>query len=77
MPVTINTVASEAMQLPEGQRLTLAYRLLSSVEPIPNPEIEALWDAEICERIRRYDAERSTAIPATQVFKELDQQFSR
>ncbi len=77
MPITVDTVASEAMQLPEDQRLTLAHRLLSSVEPAPNSEIEAAWDAEIRERIRRYDAGESTAIPATQVFKELDQRLGR
>lgn len=77
MPLTIKTVALEAMQLPEGQRLTLAHRLLSSIEPTSSPEVEAVWDVEICERIRRYDTEGSTAIPATQVFKELDQRFRR
>ena len=60
------------MQLPKDQRLTLAHRLLSSVEPTPNPEIEAAWDTEIRERIGRYDAGKSTVIPATQVFIELD-----
>ena len=77
MPITVDTVASEAMQLSEDQRLTLAHRLLSSVEPASNPEIEAAWDAEIRERIRRYDDGQSAAIPATQVFKELDQRFGR
>jgi len=53
MTITVDSVVSEAMQLPEDQRITFAHRLLSSVEPILNPEVEALWDAEIRERICR------------------------
>ncbi len=77
MPTTLKQVVSEAMQLPVDQRLTLAHRLLSSVEPAVNPEVEAAWDAEIRERIRRYDAGETTAIPAAEVFKELDRRLGR
>ena len=77
MPITVETVATEAMQLPKDQRLTLAHRLLSSVEPVPNPQVEAAWDAEIRERIRRYDAGETRTIPAKEVFRELDERLAR
>jgi len=77
MPTTIDTVAAEAMQLPEDQRMTLAHRLIASVEPHPDPEIEAAWEHEIHERIHRYDDRKSAAIAASQVFKELDQRLVR
>ena len=77
MPINVDAVVAEAMQLSEDQRLTLAHRLLSSVEPASNPEVEAAWDAEIRERICRYDEGKSIAIPATRVFKEIDQRLAR
>ncbi|MBI4027833.1 MAG: addiction module protein [Verrucomicrobia bacterium] len=77
MLITVDTVAAEAMQLPEDQRMTLAHRLIASVEPHPDPAVEAAWDHEIRERIRRYDGGKSTTIAASQVFKELDQRIAR
>ena len=77
MAITIDTVVSKAMQLPKDQRLTLAHRLLSSIESAVDLEVEVAWDSEIRERIHRYDIGQSTTIPATQIFKELDQRFHR
>ncbi|MHB8524069.1 MAG: addiction module protein [Limisphaerales bacterium] len=77
MAGTIETLASEAMQLPPDQRLTLAHRILSSVEPAPSVEIDAAWDTEIRERIARYDAGAVRSIPATEVFAEVDRRLRR
>ena len=77
MSISIDTVTLEAMQLSEDQRLTLALRILSSVEPAVNEDAEFAWDATIRERIRRYDAGQSATIPASEVFKELDQRLAR
>ncbi len=77
MPVTLDTVISEAFQLSESQRFTLAYQVLSSVEPISTHEVETAWDVEICERIRKFDAGETKSIPASHVFKELDQRLSK
>jgi putative addiction module component (TIGR02574 family) len=68
----IETIVSEAMRLPPDQRLTLAHRILSSVEPSVSSEVEAAWDAEIRERIARYDAGGVQSIPAAEVFNEVD-----
>ena len=73
----LDTVASEAMQLPEDQRLALASRILSSVEPAANAEAEAAWDMEVRERIRRYEAGETKSIPAIKVFEELDKRFGK
>ena len=75
MAVNLDIVASEALQLPEDQRLALASRILSSVEPDVNAYAETAWGMEIRERIHRYDAGETKSIPAIQVFNELDKRF--
>ncbi len=77
MPESIDTLVSEAMQLPPDQRMTLAHRILSSVEPTPSSEIDAAWDAEIRKRIARYDSGGIKGIPAAEVFAEVDQRLRR
>ena len=47
MSEPIDTIVSDAMHLPPDQRLTVAHRILTSVEPETSSEIEAAWDAEI------------------------------
>ena len=73
----IDTLISEAMHLPPDQRLTIAHRMLSSVEPAVSPEIDAAWDAEIRERMARYDAGGVRTIPAAEVFAEADRLLRR
>lgn len=77
MTGTIDSLVAEAMHLPPDQRLTLAHRILSSVEPAESAEIEAAWDKEICERIARYDAGGVKSIPAAEVFAEVDRRLRR
>lgn len=77
MAGSIETLVAEAMQLPPDQRLTLAHRILSSVEPSPSSEIDAAWEAEIRERIARYDSGESKSIPAAEVFAEVDRRLRR
>lgn len=77
MAGSIEILISEAMQLPPDQRLTLAHRILSSVEPAASSEVDAAWDAEIRERIDRYDSGGARSIPAAEVFAEVDQRLRR
>ena len=71
MPVTLDALADDALGLPPDQRVALAYRLLQSVEPDPEPGAEAAWEAEIDRRVARYDAGQSNAVPAADVFARL------
>jgi putative addiction module component (TIGR02574 family) len=73
----IETLVSEAMQLPPDQRLTLAHRILSSVEPMVSSEIDAAWDTEIRKRIAQYDAGGVRSIPAAEIFAEVDRRLRR
>ena len=77
MSNSVESIASEAMQLPEDQRLVLAHRILASVEPVGDPGIDAAWDMEIRERIRRYDAGQAASIPVSEVFAALDRKLAQ
>ena len=71
MPATLDALSRDALVLPPDQRVSLAYRLLVSVESDPEPGADAAWDAEIASRIARYDAGESQAVPASEVFARL------
>lgn len=74
---SLENIASEALLLPKDQRLTLAHRILSSVEPKAEAEVERAWDTEIRERIKRYDSGQTTGMPGREVFAELDKKLKR
>lgn len=71
MPATLDALSQDALVLPPDQRVTLAYRLLASVEPDAEPGADAGWEAEIARRIARFDAGESQAVPAAEVFARL------
>jgi putative addiction module component (TIGR02574 family) len=69
--MTLESLSEEALVLPPDQRLTLARRLLDSVDLEPDPGAEAAWEAEIARRIERLDSGASRSIPADEVFARL------
>jgi putative addiction module component (TIGR02574 family) len=77
MSGSVEAIVAEAAQLPPDQRLTLAHRILSSVEPEASTEVESAWDSAIRDRIARYDAGDVKGIPAAEVFSELDGRLRR
>lgn len=75
MSTSVEDIAADAERLSPDQRLTLAHKILSSVEPLGSREIEAAWDTEIRRRIGIYDSGNSVALPAPGVFAELDRRL--
>ena len=71
MPATLEGLSRDALVLPADQRIALAYRLLVSVEPEPEPGAVAAWEAEIAARMARFDRGESQGIPAADVFASL------
>jgi putative addiction module component (TIGR02574 family) len=71
MAVTLDAVSHDALVLPPDQRMALAYRLLVSVEPEPEPGADAAWETEIAQRIARFDAGESQTVAAAEVFARL------
>jgi putative addiction module component (TIGR02574 family) len=71
MAANLEALSADALGLPPDQRVTLAYRLLSSIELDPDPEAEAAWEAEIARRITRFESGESQPVPAAEVFASL------
>ena len=74
---SLENLASEALLLPKDQCITLAHRILSSVEPAVESAVESAWDLEIRERIERYDAGQTKGVSGREVFGELDKKLKR
>ena len=75
--MTLENLEKEVAQLPEGERVTLAHRILMSVEPPANTQISGAWDDEIRKRIERYDRGEATVIAANEVFAEADARLEK
>jgi len=71
MPATLDALSHDALVIPPDQRVSLAYRLVVSVESDPEPGADAAWDAEIAARIARFDAGESQTVAASEVFARL------
>jgi putative addiction module component (TIGR02574 family) len=71
MSMTIDAISNQALILPPAQRLSLACALIESVESDDAPSPDAAWDAEIRDRIARFDRGETTGIPASDVFRKL------
>jgi putative addiction module component (TIGR02574 family) len=75
MSTSVEAIAADAVRLPPDQRLRLAHRILSSVEPSGSGEVEAAWDVEIRRRIAAHDAGTVAAVSGAEVFAELDRRL--
>jgi len=55
MAIEVEKVLEQALSLPQKERLSLARRLLESVEPEFDAEVERAWEEEIVKRIAQID----------------------
>lgn len=67
----LDSLANDALRLSPDERVTLARRLLVSVEPKPSPEVDAAWENEIARRISEFDAGKVQTVSADSVFARL------
>ena len=66
----------EALSLPPEERLQVAERLLSSLDPATQQRIDSLWAAEAEDRLDALDRGEIQTISARDVFDELPKQGS-
>jgi putative addiction module component (TIGR02574 family) len=74
---TVETLAEQVMQLPVRQRLTMAQRILASMDETSDAGAHSQWEQEIRARIERYDSDPDSALLGPAVFTELDQKLGR
>lgn len=75
---TLEELKSEALGLPEDQRLELAKAILSSCPDSTageGAEIQRLWDQEIMRRAAELESGAVEGIPASEVFAEINAEF--
>jgi len=77
MAAKVDELIQGALDLPVDQRISLAHKILASIEPPPTSEIESAWDEEIKRRIGQYDAGQSKGIPAEEVFGEVERRLKK
>lgn len=70
-PLTREQLEVEARNLPREERARLAEALLASLEE--EAEIEQAWREEVRRRAAELDAGTVEAIPAEQVFSEIEE----
>ncbi len=61
----------EAAQLPERDRAALAGLLLETLEPAPEPDVQAAWSEEIARRVAEIEAGTVETISWEEVREEL------
>ena len=65
-------VLEEALSLPPGERAELIDRLLSSLDSPSRQRIDELWAQEAEDRLDAFERGEIKAIPAKDVFDEID-----
>jgi hypothetical protein len=73
---TVAELERKVMQLPEDQRVALVHRVLEVSETSKESDIQGLWNDEIARRIDRLDKGLTQRIPASEIFRELDQRLA-
>jgi hypothetical protein len=73
----LSEITKDALELPPGQRLTLARILLDVSEPGQDfsSEVEAAWELEIGRRLDAVKSGNAQSKGFEEVFAELDRHF--
>lgn len=70
MSETEKDLETAALLLPTDARARLAERLLASLEPESEGDLEAIWQREAERRLDELESGQVVGIPADQVFSE-------
>ena len=71
MARNLKELFSEAADLSEHDRATLAGLLIESLDPNPDPKVEGAWADGIAKRVAELDAGTVETIPWEQVRNEM------
>ena len=68
MSTLLEELSKKAQTLTVEERAQLAQELLESVDRDADPDIQSAWEAEIAERVAKYERGEAKLIPAEEVF---------
>ena len=71
MPRDLRELLREASELPEQDRATLAGVLIESLDPAPDPGVEAAWAEEIRRRVAELDSGAVKTVSWEEVRRDL------
>jgi putative addiction module component (TIGR02574 family) len=71
MPLTLDQLAEEAMQLPPASRALLAEKMVESLDAGDRDEVEHAWASEAVRRRDEVRSGRVQSIPGEQVVAEI------
>lgn len=77
MAAELEKVVEQALSLPGFERLSLARRILESVEPQASEEVERAWEEEIVKRVEKLDSGTAEFRPWEEIKKDFDSRFPR
>ena len=77
MAAELERVVEQALSLPGLERLSVARRILESVEPEAGEEVERAWEAEIIKRVEKIDCGTAKFRPWEEIKKDFDSRFPR
>lgn len=69
------SVEEQAAQLPQRERARLALRLIESLEPGHDEDVDELWLNEAERRLREYDRGATQARDADEAVSEIERQL--
>jgi putative addiction module component (TIGR02574 family) len=75
MAATLEKVTHDALDLPQRQRARLAHTLILSIDDESEPDVTAVWDAEIKRRVDEIRSGQVKGIPAEEVFAQLSDKY--
>ncbi len=76
MATELEKVVEQALSLPGLERLSVARRILESVEPEASEEVELAWEAEIIKRVEKIDSGTGTSRSWEEIKKDFDSRLS-
>ncbi len=76
MTETAEKIKSELSRLSLQERAELAYFLIHSLDEEVNADAEAVWDAELAQRLEEIKSGKAVGEPADKVFAEIREKYS-
>ncbi len=77
MATKLEKVVEQALSLPGPERLSVARRILESVEPELCAEVDRAWEEEIVKRVEKIDSGTASFRPWEDIKKDFDSRFPR
>ena len=71
MATNVSELTREALRLSPARRASLARRLLNSLEPKIDKDVEIAWDKEIRRRVAEIESGSARMVPWEKVYRRL------